>query len=427
MPHAKPRLYRDPVHDTIVWDPESAMGRLLIDLVDTREMQRLRRVRQLAMSCFVYHGAEHSRFAHSVGVAWLATRMLDQIGRTVALTEEQRLLTVAAAILHDIGHAPFSHALEDLAGGHHESRGVELVLDPDSDVHQVLANVDPTFPERVASWMRGSEDSPAYLREVVASQLDADRLDYILRDGHMTGVRIGDYDLARILAMLDVVDGHLALHRGAQAAVEGYLLARFHMYQQVYLHKTSRAAERVLVGALRRAAALKRDGHALAHWPGGPLGDMLLGRPVAPGAFITVDEVDVWSCLKAWVHEEDGPLADLSEALVHRRLWKPWRLPSVDDRRGDEIIAAARSIARVKGFDPEMHVLVDDARDSPYRPYTGVGGGAESIRIIDEAGRGGFIEDSSEVVQMLGRMRHRQRLLCVHPGLRGATARLFNS
>ncbi len=410
MPQAKPRLYRDPVHDTIAWAPESAMGRLLIDLVDTRELQRLRRVRQLAMSSLVYHGAEHSRFAHSLGVAWLATRMLDQIGHCVALTDEQRLLTAATAILHDIGHAPFSHALEQLCGGHHEQRGVDIVLDPDTDVHQVLANVDPTFPERVAARI----------------QLDADRLDYILRDGHMTGVRIGNYDLARIVAMLDVVDGHLAVHRGAQAAVEGYLLARFHMYQQVYLHKTSRTAERVLGAALQRAASLRRGSGPIEHWPTGPLGEMLLGHAVAPTAYTTVDEVDVWACLKAWASEEDGALSDLAGALVHRRLWKPWQLPIQDDRRAEEIIAGARSIARVKGFDPEHHVLVDDALDSPYSPYTGVAQAAESIRIIDAAGRGGFIEDSSAVVQMLGQMRHRQRLLAVHPGLRAATARLFS-
>ncbi|MGM0576806.1 MAG: HD domain-containing protein [Myxococcota bacterium] len=424
MPHAKPRLYRDPVHDTIVLEPDSDEGRLLIALLDAREVQRLRRIRQLALSFLVYHGAEHSRFAHSIGVAWLARRMLDRVQRSADIPAEERLVTLAAALLHDVGHGPFSHALEALCGERHEERSVALVMDPDTDVHRALADVDARLPERVAARIAGTDESaPPYLREIVSSQLDADRMDYILRDGHMTGVRIGSFDLERILAMLDVVDGHLGFHRGGQAAVEGYLLARFHMYQQVYLHKTSRTAERMLVTALERATALRLD-DAIAWWPPGPLGDLLAGGALPPTDFARLDDVDVWYALKAWTSEEDAVLSDLAGGLIHRRLWKAARLPETDDARADEMVSAARSVARVRGFDPEHHVLVDASRDSPYRPFTGMERHRGSIRLIDAAGRGRFIEDRSDVVEMLGRLRHRQRLLCYHPALREPLARL---
>lgn len=430
MPHAKPRLYRDPVHDTIALAPDGPEGRLLIDLLDTPEVQRLRRIRQLALSQVVYHGAEHSRFAHSIGVAWLAHRMLTQIARAVgSLPLEDRLVTLAAALLHDVGHGPFSHALEGLHGEHHEVRSVAIVRCPDTRVHQVLAARDPTLPERVCAWLGKGEAAagePPYLVDVVSSQLDADRLDYILRDGVMTGVHIGHYDLARIVAMIDVVDGHLAVHHGARQAVEGYLLARFHMYQQVYLHKTSRAAERMLVVALERAAALARDGHAPAWWPE-PLASVLLGQPVDPVTFCDLDDVDVWHCLKRWAAGADPVLADLARSLVHRRLFKTLHLPVHDTARAEELIDAARSIARVRGFDPDHHVLVDESSDSPYRPFTGVGATSRAIRLIDGAGRGRFIEDCSEVVQMLGRLQHRQRLLCFHPDLGPALRRLSSS
>ena len=421
MQHAKPKVFRDPVHDTIALDTDTAAGRTLLALVDAREVQRLRHVRQLGLSHLVYHGAEHSRFAHSLGTAWLAGRMLDQVGRWTEVTPRVRLVTLAAALLHDIGHGPFSHAFEAATGAKHEERSVGLILHPQTEVNAVLRAVDDALPAEVAGRLRGDDGAPPFAREIVSSQLDADRMDYLRRDGHATGVRIGSFDFARILEMLDVVDGHLAVHQGAQEAVEGYLLARFHMYKQVYLHKAVRAAERVLEAALRRACSLGRDGRSGAY-PGGALGALLDGAPVEPPDFARIDDIDIWAWLKRWETSPDRVLADLAGALVRRCLWKTIELP--DGERGDELVDAARSVARVHGYDPEHHVLVDAARDSPYRPYTGLGLTAGSIRLVDRAGHASFIEDRSEVVQMLSRLVHRQRLVCFHPGLRPAFERL---
>ena len=418
MSHAKPRLYRDPVHDTIAFAPDTSEGRLVIRLLDTKEVQRLRRIRQLALSSLVYHGAEHSRFSHSLGVVWLASQMLERLSHCVDISEEERLLTLACALLHDLGHAPFSHALEGVCGVHHEVRTSAIVRDPESEVHQVLADFDPSFPERVALWMHGAEDQPRFLYELVSSQLDADRLDYILRDGRMTGVKIGSYDLERILAMLDVVDGQLVVHSGGQAAVEGYLLARFHMYQQVYLHKTSRGAERVLVETLRRASELHRSGVGPNYWPVGALASLLEGKQLEPQAFVSLDDFEVWMTLKAWTLDDDRVLADLANSLVYRRLWKSAQLPVGDSQRAEELIASARSIARVNGYDPDWHILVDTSGGSPYTPFTGLGSTAGAIRLLSSGGTSVPIEDRSDIVRMLGQMRHRQRLLCYHPGLR---------
>lgn len=449
MPHAKPRLLRDPIHDIIVWAPDRPEGRLLLELLDTPEVQRLRHIRQLALSSLVYHGAEHSRFAHSVGVAWVAHRMLAQVGAVARVDEGERLVTLAAALLHDIGHGPFSHALEAVTGEPHEGRTVSFLRAPESGVHRVLAAVDPAMPEAVAGRLEHSSAAQpgpgpgpepggggrAFLDEIVSSQLDADRMDYILRDGHATGVKIGAFDLERILAMLDVAHGHLAVHAGAQEAVEGYLIARFHMYKQVYLHKTSRAAERMLEAALRRAATLRRAGAGPSYWPDGALGALVLGEPVGVAAFGTLDDHDIWSALKRWARDEDRPLADLAGGLVGRRIWKTLPLPSDDDDRAEEMVAAARAVARVRGFDEDFHVLVDEAHDSPYRPFTGVGRRRGVIRIVERGGgraQGGgaaaprvsLIEDRSEVVRLLGGLVHRRRQLCFHPDLRRPLSRL---
>ena len=366
MMGAKPKLFRDPVHDTIAISRTSPAGRLALALVDTREMQRLRRIRQLGLSFLVYPGAEHSRFAHSLGVLWLAWQMVERLSHKVAVAEEDRVVAVAAALLHDVGHGPFSHAVEAVTGIDHEDWSRGLIEDPDSEVNRVLVGVDATLPERVVALLDKRGGAPPWASDLVSSQLDADRLDYILRDGHATGVRIGNYDLARILALLDVADGHLAVHAGAQEAVEGYLLARFHMYKQVYLHKTSRSAERMLEAALRRAGVLQRNGHSFDYWPGGALATLIRGEPLAPGAFARIDDTHVWAALSAWMDDSDRVLADLARGLCERRLWKPFVLPPNDTARAQELVAAARSVARVKGYDPDYAVLVDACEDPLY-------------------------------------------------------------
>lgn len=437
MTRAKPKLFRDPVHDTIALPQDTPGDRLLVRLLDTPEMQRLRRIRQLGLTSVVYPGAEHSRFQHSLGVLWTAHEMLERLGKRTRIDEPTRLLVLVGALLHDVGHGPMSHALEAVTGIDHERWTESLIGGPPpfperpgaGPLAQALAAFDPALADGVvALYGKGPlpPGVPAFAREIVSSQLDADRLDYILRDGHATGVRIGNYDLARILALLELGDGHLAIHIGAQEAVEGYLLARFHMYKQVYLHKTSRAAERMLEALLRRAGQLRRQGAPPRYWPEGPLGRLIAGEPLSPIEFATLDDHDVHFAIKAWSDDPEPGLSALAHGLLHRALWKPLGLPN-DPARADELIAAARSIARVKGFDPDLAVLVDSSRDSLYRPFTGVrtrqGDHDDSIRLVDSAGRVSFIEDRSEVVKMLSHLEVRQRLVCVHPALRDAVAK----
>ncbi len=421
----KPKLFRDPVHDTIAIPTATDAGRMVLALMDCREVQRLRRIRQLGLSFLVYPGAEHSRFSHSLGVMWLTWTMLERLDATGKLNvdDDERLVTLAASLLHDVGHGPFSHAVESVTGVHHEAVGDALLRDPDTDVHRVLSTIDPTLPARVARRLTGDDvdETLPVMTELVTSQLDADRLDYILRDGRATGVRIGSYDLNRILALLDVVDGHLAVHRGAKEAVEGYLLARFHMYKQVYLHKTGRAAERMLEAALARAGELLDQG--APNVASGTLASLVRGEEMDAQVFCRLDDVDVWAALKQWGESSDPTLRDLSKGLVHRSIYKTLPLPTGDPRRAAELVSAARSIARVNGFDPDYAVLVDECRDHLYRPFTGVERGSGSIRIVDSAGRAGVIEDRSEVVQMLSQLELHQQLLCVHPALRDRIAK----
>lgn len=409
----KPKLFRDPVHDIIAFPKDTPEDRVLLALIDTPEVQRLRRVRQLGFTNLVYHGAEHSRFVHSMGVASVARRMAAAVGPTMAA--DQRLAIVAAALCHDLGHGPFSHVTERIAHFHHEAVTVALVTTPGTGVHDTLAAYDPTFPARVASFYVGGDGADP-LRQIVSSQLDADRIDYILRDGLSTGVKIGMFDVQRILGMLELHDGVVTVDERALEAVEGYLLARFHMYKQVYLHKASRAAERMLEAVMLRARRLDHDGRLGFPAHDGPLRRVVRGSVEPLVDIPALDDADIWYALKVWSTHEDPVLARLAVGLVSRRLFKT--APIDFGPEGDTAIESARRKASAIGLDPDFAVLVDSSEDTPYTPYVPDSPEPdESIRIARHDGRIVPIEQHSEVVRLLGRIHYRVRRLIMPPEL----------
>ncbi len=399
---SRPKLFRDPVHDIISLPKDRPEDRVLLALIECRELQRLRRIRQLGLTHLVYHGAEHSRFVHSMGVMWVARRMLAQLRPDMAPGDW--LAIVAAALCHDVGHGPFSHVAERLGGFHHEHVTHALLTTPGTDLHAVLSEYDPALPEAVAS----APSRP--LGEVVSSQLDADRIDYILRDGLATGVKIGVFDVARILTMLEEHDGRLAVSFRALEAVEGYLLARFHMYKQVYLHKATRAAERMLEAALRRARHVHTGPSTT------PLDRLVAGTLRLPDDVAALDDTDMWCALKGWAQSSDAPLARLASGLVHRHLYKTVPIPFGPE--GDQRVEDARRAATAHGFDADSAVLTDSSEESPYSPYQpGAPEDDSPVRIVGPDGRIEPIERVSVVVQLFGRIQYRVRRLIVHPDL----------
>jgi HD superfamily phosphohydrolase len=193
---SKERIYRDSVHNIIRLETDKPDGALLARLVDTVEFQRLRRVRQLGLAHFAYQGAEHSRFTHSLGVMHIATRILNKLRRSYDITDEQYLAIRVAALLHDIGHGAFSHVLETILDFHHEAFTVEAVLSSETEVGQILSKHSPGLARDVADIILG-KFKPMALAQLVSSQLDVDRMDYLLRDSLMTGAKYGIYDFER--------------------------------------------------------------------------------------------------------------------------------------------------------------------------------------------------------------------------------------
>lgn len=378
------RAFRDPVHDFITLNDS-----LLLELIDTPEFQRLRRIRQLGGAYGTYHGAEHSRFGHSLGVLWVMQRVLRRlVAIGIPIDDEAKTVAYCAALLHDVGHGPFSHALENhLTPGKHHEAWSHAVLLGDTDVHRVLAKYDTALPDKVAAVVAGTWDGPLFVQSLVSSQLDVDRMDYLLRDSLYTGVTYGVFDLDRLINTLTIVDDRVALQTKGIVAAEEYILARYYMYWQVYLHKTTRGQEHVLRRIWWRACDLVAESRLEPQGAPMPLRPFLNGAGDL-AAYMEVDDHEIMSAVKAWRHHDDSILADLCRRFLHRDLLKPlFRVPQ--DQLALGRLDEAADVLRGNGWDPDYYLIVDRTTDTAYDYYTAEADGGEhkeSILALNEAG-----------------------------------------
>src|SRR5436305_5756312 len=288
------RIYRDPVHNIIRLRTDTNEGELMMRLIDTPEFQRLRRIKQLGLGLYTYQGAEHSRFTHSLGALHLMTRILDQLTGRHDIDAADRVAARGAALLHDVGHGPFSHAMENMLGVHHEQMTMRSVLSDETELGRLLHSYSRELPPRIASIIEGTF-KPAALAQLVSSQLDVDRMDYLLRDSLMTGAKYGLYDLEWIINSLHIDEEADRIYVAARGvhAVEEYLQARYYMFRQVYFHRTLRSAEAVLRSALSRALALVAKGKDVWSVPGTAFGKILSRESLSITEHLSMDDSDV--------------------------------------------------------------------------------------------------------------------------------------
>lgn len=240
------KVMRDPIHGYIHVDEQ-----VIWDCINAKEFQRLRRIHQLGGDFQVYHTAEHTRFSHSLGVYEIVRRMVGEIPHLKeSLNEYEKVTAMLAGLLHDIGHGPFSHAFEGISALKHEEYTVKIILE-NSEIHHILEAVDPNLPKDVASIITYQHPKEC-MNQLVSGQLDADRMDYLLRDAYFTGTSYGNFDLERILRTIRMVDGRIVVKESGIHSVEDYIMARYHMYWQVYLHPVARSYEALLTVLFKR-------------------------------------------------------------------------------------------------------------------------------------------------------------------------------
>ena len=382
------KIIRDPVHDVIAFQMERPADALLFRLLNAAEVQRLRRIRQLGMASLAYPGADHSRYSHSLGVMQTARKILDQVRRSVPIDEAEELACLAASLLHDLGHGPLSHVFERVGGIEHEKLSRRVISDPQSDVHRILREYDPQLPTKVVGLLSG--EGPPLLCDILASQLDADRLDYLLRDNLMTGSRYGDYDFQWLLHSLtvDEATGRLAVTWKGISAVEAYLQSRYHMYRNVYFHKVVRAAEGMLKLALQRAKRLAVQDRL--PWPPRDqyVTKALLGQRLSIEEFTDLDDFAVIYCLKIWTRADDQALASLCRGLLYRRLYKTIDLSHLCESDALAFNVRAQEAVRKAGGDPAYDLLMDEPSDTAYETFNPSACSESSeIMVRDAAGK----------------------------------------
>jgi len=365
------KTIRDSVHNFIQFNKNSE--KLLLDLIDTQEFQRLRQIKQLGLTSFTFPGAEHSRFTHSLGVTHVMKRLLDKLGSLkveknapfIQELEDHRLLALSAALLHDIGHGPFSHVLENTTKIRHEKWTVSIIL-CDTEIHQVLENYRTGFANEVAEVIQKTHSSRAVIK-LLSSQLDADRIDYLLRDSKMTGAGYGYFDLEWLIHVLRIgeVNGEMEVgfdkDKGLSIA-EDFVMARYYMYMNVYFHKTSRSAELLIDRIFQRAIELSKNGDL-------PLPEDLFqiltnGLTVKTvHHYLNLTDNSIWFFIYQWKNHEDPILSDLSNRLIHRKLYKSVDLDKVDETA---LFGKVMHLSKVNGIPFQYIYLKDEAISSSY-------------------------------------------------------------
>jgi len=381
------KIFRDPVHDIITFHTPD--DQLLIELINTPEFLRLKRIRQLGLAWLVFPGAEHSRFSHMLGVCHVATRMIEELKAKGDLDradcpQDMGLLTRVAALLHDLGHGPFSHLFESVfdARARHEYWTAQIIRSPDTEVHRLLAATSSDLPDRVADFFEYRTVKPRLFLYIVSSQLDADRFDYLLRDSLMTGTRYGLFDLEWMLSSLRA--GKLRLKDGEEKVllidgskglptVEQHLLGRHFMYQMVCFHKTARSAEMMMRSIFKRLARLGQDGKLGSEVPVA-LRKLCAGELPTVQEYLELDDFQILSLLRHWAGSAsvDGILGNLCDRLLKRNLFKHIdgstdESGGIDFIKSNEIQGRAEEATRKAGFDPEYYFAVDQAGDVCYK------------------------------------------------------------
>lgn len=440
------KSFRDPVHNLIAFEDSD---RFVIDLINTAEFQRLRRIRQLGLGNIAYPGAEHSRFVHSLGVAHLMRRVLDasaqwkgnmNSGELRADVRSWRNVAIAAALLHDIGHGPFSHALEAVTSQRHELWTTAIIRSPATEVHQVLEGYESGFSEQVAQIIEKRFEPSRAVVKLLSSQLDTDRIDYLLRDALMTGAGYGTFDVEWLIHVMRIgeVAGEpevgLDLDKG-QSIAEDYIMCRYYMYLHVYFHRTTRAAEVMIEKLLQRARMVS------AQVPGfSGLNALLDGRldeadHARTAEYLELDDGVLWTAMHLWSHHADDVLRDLAQRLLNRRVFHGVDVKDESHRR--RLMETLEQEARSRGVPPEFYVAHDTAASHAYQDaYVSPGGLAdgnmessvktgsgrrisEQIYLFDDHGRAHELSGQSFIVKAVrDRKVTIERVLCPGDWLR---------
>lgn len=360
------KVFRDPIHNYIQVEHQ-----VILDLINSQEFQRLRRIKQLGTTSFTFHAAEHSRFGHSLGVYELARRICNYFDRHFSIrdlpdegwNDDERLVTLCAALLHDVGHGPYSHTFEGIFNTNHEAITIEIIQSKTTEINQILSQVSPDFPEKVASVI--SKDYPnKQVVQLISSQIDADRMDYLLRDAYYTGTEYGTFDLTRILRVIRPYKDGIAFHASGMHAVEDYIVSRYQMYMQIYFHPVSRGMEVILDHLLNRGKVLYAEDSEFFE-NHSPLLIPFLKNDYTLQDYLKLDDGVLNTAFLSWMDHPDTTLSDLAKRFLHRH---PFKSVTFNEKT-EHHIAKLKQLIEAVGYNATNYTAINSSYDLPYDFY----------------------------------------------------------
>ena len=381
----RPKVFRDPLYGYI-----EVEYKLISDLIDSREVQRLRRIRQLSGVSMVFQTAEHSRFTHSLGAYMMAKLVCEKVEGMNEVDEYDKVVFLTAALLHDIGHGPYSHAFEDVIGLEHEQMTVKMILSKETEVNEIMNRYGEYIAIDVANIINHDGKFPL-LEALISSSLDVDRMDFLARDAYFTGAVYGQIDYNRILRSMKIVNNQVLIRASGVNSIESYIMSRYHMYFQVYYHPVARSYEYLLENIFKRIVDLKEEGRSLTN---ASSFFNVINNHEDILSYIELDDAYVNGLIKQYCKSKDAILNKLSNSFIHRNLYECIDLAN---EPSDELINEIKS----KYNDEEIKYYFVESKISGAAYFKTKKSDINDIKVLLPNGKIKSLEDYSPIVKSL--------------------------
>ena len=398
------RIFHDPIHKEIVFDSDKPEELMIMELIDTIAFQRLRRIKQLGAASLLFHGAESSRFTHSIGVFCIARKIYKKLIERKASFSENKFVLYGAALLHDLGHGPLSHTSEAIFDHNHEKWSQNLVENY-SPINLILKKYDNNLPEQIGRLFKSKQLFSEPLKTLISSEIDCDRLDYLLRDSYNTGTKYGLIDLERIISALTFSpDGNIAVKPKGVIAIEHFLVLRNLMYRTIYNHRINEIStwilEKIILtikNSFNNKVWIDKSLHKLIFAP----------ENINFDDFLKNDDITFFYHLIRWKDEAFEPLSTLCKMFINRDLLKASDISFLSKLDRLEILAFARNLCEINNYDSEIFCGIKE------RSFKGFDTN-NSLKIWDGTYQNS-LDDSSELIKAL--KKSEESSFIIYPGI----------
>jgi len=360
------RTYYDPLHKSITLNSSIPEEKMVMELIDSSPFQRLRRIKQLGPAYLTFHGAESSRFTHSLGVFHLARRAINHLSKIDYSLKDYKFILYGAALLHDLGHGPLSHTSEEIFKIRHEDWTAKLI-NSNKEITLILNRYSKGNSKAISDLIQSREAPQKLIISLISSQLDCDRLDYLMRDSYSTGARYGHLDIDRIISAMTIApDGDLAIHPKGLMAVEHYLVIRNLMYRSIYNHRLNEVCNWLLEQIIKTARKLGPN----KLWADKSMSEWLWNhKDMSLDSFLSNDDIVTGYHIHKWQESSSNNLSNLCKRFIHRNLLKAFNISSFSLEFRLEALAKARKLSEKYFIEPDIACGLREQIVKSYHPY----------------------------------------------------------